>query len=230
MGLSGIPNGGYDLPNLADDMHELISGLGLGSVLLAGHDWGGAVAAVWALRHRADVRKLAFIESAVGGAGFESLWVFDHPNPAMTFIPFLLSDPMAELLTLGREEVLLHHLWKTFTYNKNRVPFEAWHPYVDAMKRPGLMRSSASYYRAVYGAAGAVRDMLREGKLTIPLLSISGQASFGAAQREFVEWFASHITKQVVVGNSGHFVAEEQPEALAAEFSEFFSDSLQPST
>src|SRR5215470_16178660 len=49
MGLSGITNDGYDLPNLAADMHQLIANFGHKKVALAGHDWGGAVGASWAL-------------------------------------------------------------------------------------------------------------------------------------------------------------------------------------
>jgi pimeloyl-ACP methyl ester carboxylesterase/heme-degrading monooxygenase HmoA len=224
MGLSGVVSDGFDLPNVADDMHELLGKLGLRQVAVAGHDWGAAVGAVWGLRHRTDLSKFVFIESAVGGAGFESTWVFDHPNPAMTFIPFLLSDPLAESLIAGREEIFLHHLWSTFTYNKDRVPFDAWQPYVDAMKRPGLIRSSASFYRSVYAGVGSIREMIGTGKLAIPVLSVSGQASFGAAQKAFVEAFASNVVKHAMIGNSGHFVAEEQPDALMAEFRAFFDD------
>lgn len=224
MGLSGIARNGYDLPNVADDLHQLIAHLGVGPIALAGHDWGGAVGTVWALQHRSDVRKFAFIESAVGGAGFESIWAFNHPNPAMTFIPFLLTDPLAESLIVGREETFLYHLWNTFTRNKDRVPFDAWKPYVTAMKRPGLVRSSASYYRSVYGVVGRVRELIDSGKLTIPVFSISGEASFGEAQKPFVEAFASNIVRHVVVPNCGHFVAEEQPEVLAGEFRAFFND------
>ena len=224
MGLSDIASSGYDLPNVADDLHQLIAHLGLRQVAVAGHDWGGAAGAVWALRHRGDVGKFAFIDSAVAGAGFESIWAFNRPNPAMTFIPFLLSDPLAESLIVGREETFLHHLWNTFTHNKDRVPFAAWKPYVEAMKRPGLMRSSASYYRSVYATVDRVRELIDIGKLTIPVLSISGDASFGEAQKPFVEAFASNIVRHVVVPNCGHFIAEEQPETLTGEFLKFFDD------
>lgn len=223
MGLSGIVRDGFDLLTIADDMHQLIARLDHEQVQVVGHDWGGAVGAVWALRHPGNIRKLAFIESAVGGAGFESMWAFNHPNPAMTFIPFLLTDPLAESLIAGREEIFLHHLWDTFTHNKNRVPFHAWEPYVDAMKRPGLIRSSASFYRSVYAAVDRVRELIGTGKLTIPVLSVAGQASFGEAQKPFVEAFANHIANHVTIENSGHFVAEEQPEALMAELGAFLA-------
>lgn len=167
---------------------------------------------------------MAFIESAVGGAGFESLWAFTRPNSAMAFIPFVLLDGLAESLVVGREEPFLHHLWNTFTHNKERLPFADWQPYVDAMRRPGLMRSSASYYRSVYGAAERIQELVQAGKLTIPVLSVSGEASFGPNQKAFVEPFASQIVGPVIIRNAGHFVAEEQPEALLAEFRSFFRD------
>ena len=155
--------------------------------------------------------------------GFETLWGFDKPNPAMTFIPLLLAEPLAETLLAGREEAFLRHLWNAFTHNKDRVPFDAWQPYVEAMKRPGLARSSAGYYRAAYDGAHAVRSLIEAGKLMMPVLSVSGQASFGPDQRPFFEAFAGNIREHLTVENSGHFVAEEQPEALIAALRSFLA-------
>jgi len=210
-------------PELAKDVRDLLAHLDAAEVDVCGHDWGAAVGAMFALCYRSAALRLAFIESAVAGAGFENIWVFDKPNSAMTFIPFLLTESLAESLIAGREEVFLRHLWNTFTHNKSRVPFESWRPYVEAMKRPGLIRSSASFYRGVYGALDAVREAIRTGKITIPVLSVSGEASFGAAQQSFVEAFAANIVKQVVIRDAGHFVAEEQPEALITQLQSFLA-------
>jgi pimeloyl-ACP methyl ester carboxylesterase len=124
----------------------------------------------------------------------------------------------------GREEIFLRHLWSTFTHNRDRVPFDAWQPYLAAMKRAGLVRSGASYYRSVYSSADRIRTLVSAGKLAIPVLSISGKFSFGPAQLRFVEAFADNIIKHVVIENSGHFPAEEQPEALLAEIRSFFNN------
>ena len=96
---------------------------------------------------------------------------------------------------------------------RERLPFAGWQPYVGAMKRHRLMRSCASYYRSVYVAAAHIQESIQAGKLTIPVLSIAGEASFGPNQKTFVEAFASEIW-HIIISNSGHFVAEEQPEAL----------------
>ena len=181
------------------------------------HDWGGAVAEVYALHYRQEVRRLTFIESALGGAG---LWVFNKPNPAMTFIPFPLEENLSEELVRGREEIWLRHLWHIFAHKKTDVPFTEWRPYLEVMQRPRLFRASGEYYRAVYRAAEKVRELIAAGKLTIPVLSVSGEASFGASQLTFVEAFAGNITRHVIPG-PGHFVPDEQPQALLMELKKF---------
>jgi pimeloyl-ACP methyl ester carboxylesterase len=222
-GLSGVAQSGYDLATVSEDIHQLVRALGHNKVEVVAHDWGGAVGAIYALRHRTVVTKLAFIESAVAGLGFEEVWNFSKPNPAMTFIPFLLSGQLTEDLIIGREDIFLRHLWSTFTSNKEALPFAEWQPYVDAMKRPGLIQASASYYRAVYGQVEANRALIAQGKLTIPVLSISGKASFGDFQKGFVEAFAGNLVKHATIDGAGHFVAEEQPEALMKELRPFLA-------
>jgi hypothetical protein len=142
------------------------------------------------------VRCLAFIESAVDGAGFEDVWSFTQTNPAMTFIPLLPSGELTEQLITGHEEVYLRHLWNTFTANKDRATFDSWAPYLAALKRPGLIRSGANYYRGVYAGADAVRQLIGTCKLTIPVLSVAGSASFGAGRRALVDAFADNVVER----------------------------------
>src|ERR1700730_15384659 len=84
----------------------------------------------------------------------ESAGLLPKPNRVFTFVPFLLmgeSDSTGDItaaLLKERESIYLHHLWATFTGDEQAAPFSAWAPYVAAMARPGIARSS-SYYRAV---------------------------------------------------------------------------------
>ena len=39
--------GGYDLMNVAEDMHQLILSMHIGKIMIVGHDWGAAVGAVY---------------------------------------------------------------------------------------------------------------------------------------------------------------------------------------
>jgi pimeloyl-ACP methyl ester carboxylesterase len=216
MGLSDAAPEGYDLGSLADDLHHLVESAGLPRVKIVGHDWGGAVGAMYALLHREKVTHLAFLESALAGAGFEALWDFSKPNAPLTFIPFLLmggsdteGDTTAALLA-GRESVFLHHLWATFTGDKRAAPFDGWAPYVEAMTRPGIVRSSASLYRQAYKSADQVRGLLAN-RLDIPILAIAGELGIGANHEALVRGFANNITASVVLQGAGHFLPEERP-------------------
>jgi pimeloyl-ACP methyl ester carboxylesterase len=229
MGLSEAAVDGYDLSNVAEDVHQLTRSMGYNSVKVVGHDWGASVAAVYALRYRDEVTKLGFIESALPGGGFEDLWTFAKPNDGFAFIPFLLmggaeadDDTTANLLR-GREEIFLHHLWRNFTGDQEAAPFANWHPYVAALERPGVARSGASYYRAAYRSAEEVRNLIGQ-KLEIPVLSIAGEKGMGALQQSFVSAFSSNLSASIVIPGAGHFIAEERPTEAGSALKGFLND------
>jgi pimeloyl-ACP methyl ester carboxylesterase/heme-degrading monooxygenase HmoA len=232
MGLSEAAPTGYDLASLAEDIHLLILSLNISKIKVVGHDWGGAVGAVYALRYREEVNHLAFIESALAGAGFEALWNFSRPNGVFAFIPFLLMgegnaefDTTSALLE-GRESIFLRHLWNTFTGDKLASPFEGWSAYVEAMARPGIAASSSSYYRAAYASADQVRA-LAEKKLDIPVLAVAGEKGIGANHEALVRAFSSNVVDHIIVPGAGHFVPEECPAELTAALKTFLARHLE---
>jgi pimeloyl-ACP methyl ester carboxylesterase len=196
--------------------------LGHSKVKIVGHDWDGAVGYTYAARYRNEVTQLAFMESALVGAGFETLWNFSSPNPGFTFLPFLLMGDITEELTKGKEEAYMRHLWNSFTGDKATLPFSDWQPYVKAASQPGAITSSAQYYRAAYESAKQVQE-LNKTKLSIPVLSIAGEKSIGAFQEQFVRNFASNISRTIVLPGAGHFVAEERPAEVTKALLEFLA-------
>jgi pimeloyl-ACP methyl ester carboxylesterase/heme-degrading monooxygenase HmoA len=221
MGLSEASRTGYDLANLAEDIHQLVLSFNISKIKVVGHDWGGAVGAVYALRYREEVTHLAFVESALAGAGFETLWNFSRPNGVFAFIPFLLmGEGNAEFDTTwalleGRESIFLRHLWSTFTGDQKAAPFQGWSAYVEAMALPGIAASSSSYYRAAYASADQVRALV-EKKLEIPVLAVAGERGIGVNHEAFVRAFSTNIVENINVSGAGHFVPEERPTELTA--------------
>jgi pimeloyl-ACP methyl ester carboxylesterase len=221
-GASQIAKDGYDMANVAEDIHQLVRKLGHSKVKIVGHDWGGAVAYTYAARYRDEVTQLAFMESALVGAGFETLWNFSNPNPSFTFLPFLLMGDITEVLTKGKEEAYLRHLWNSFTGDKAALPFSQWQPYVKSAKQPGAITSGAQYYRAAYESAKQVQE-LNKAKLSIPVLSIGGEKSMNTYQEQFVRAFASNVSRAIVLQGAGHFVAEERPAEVTQALLEFLA-------
>jgi pimeloyl-ACP methyl ester carboxylesterase len=230
MGLSEAAADGYDLGNVAEDIHQLVLSMGISKVKVVGHDWGAAVGAVYAMRYQNEVTSLAFLESALAGAGFEDLWNFSKPNAVFTFVPFLLmgesdspEDTTAALLK-GRESIYLHHLWATFTGDKQAAPFAAWAPYIAAMARTGVARSSSCYYRSVYTTAEQVRKLVALKKLEIPVLAIAGEKGIGANHEALVRAFANNVKGNLILPGAGHFLAEERPAEITADLKTFLAD------
>jgi pimeloyl-ACP methyl ester carboxylesterase len=221
-GESEITAGGYDMLNVGKDIRELVRHFGFSKAKVVGHDWGGAAGYAYAAQYRDEVTKLAFMESALVGAGFEQLWNFAAPNPGFTFLPFLLMGDITQELMLGKEEAYLRHLWNMFTGDKQALPFSDWQPYVTAMKRPQGAIGGAQYYRAAYESMPQIKK-LNETKLSIPVLSIGGEKSIGVNQEAFVRAFASNVSKVLVLQGAGHFVAEERPAEVNQALREFLA-------
>jgi pimeloyl-ACP methyl ester carboxylesterase len=224
MGLSDAGQSPHTVLAAAEAIDALLQTLGIARAAVVGHDWGGAVSATLALAHRDRVSRLVFIESALAGAGFLSVWRFDRPNPKLTFIPFLLMQGTSEALVAGREETFLHHLWETFTGDKAAAPFADWAPYVAALRIPGRFTAAADYYRSAYASAEDTRRLLAAGKLAIPVLPIAGAQSLGSANEAMARNFAADVRPGLVLPGVGHFAAEERAAEVSAALRAFLEE------
>ncbi len=56
---------------------------------------------------------------------------------------------------------------------------------------------------------------MAKGKLTMPVLAIGGDHSFGPKMAAVMRFAASNVT-QGIVSNSGHWIMEENPTATIA--------------
>lgn len=210
MGLSDGGQSPHTVLAAAEAIDALLQRLGVSQAALVGHDWGGAVAATLALAHRDRVSRLVFIESALAGAGFESVWRFDAPNSRLAFIPFLLMQGISEALVADREEIFLRYLWEIFTGDKASAPFADWAPHVAALCVPGRFTTAADYYRSAYGSAADTARLLTAGKLSIPVLPIAGAESLGPANEAMARNFSANVRPGLVLSGAGHFVPEER--------------------
>ena len=78
---------------------------------------------------------------------------------------------------------------------------------------PGALRAGFEYYRAFPSDVIANRSFAKR-KLTMPVLGIGGAGSFEPIIGDHLRQVATDV--QVVnIENSGHWVAEEQPDTVA---------------
>lgn len=105
MGFSApAENDSFSKLNVAEDIHGVVHGLGLGPINLVGMDIGTMVAYAYAARYPDEVRRLIFSESLIPGFGLEELM-----NPAtggFWHFGFHMQVELATFLTKGKEGAL----------------------------------------------------------------------------------------------------------------------------
>ncbi len=205
IGDSAIPQNGLDMKSAAIRIHELARSLGVTKARVVGHDIGLMVAYAYAAQFPAEVEKLVVMDAFLPGvAGWEAV----YNNPSLWHFRFHGSTP--EALVQGRERTYFDYYWNEFAADGTRSLSEAdRQAYTAAYSRPGRMRAGWAYFDSFPQAAKDFAQ-LSQTRLTMPVLSIGGDKSLGAALGEQMKLVASDVSV-IVLKNTGHWILEEDP-------------------
>jgi pimeloyl-ACP methyl ester carboxylesterase len=210
-GVGGSPatTGGYDAANMAEDVHQLVEHLHLEHVYVVGHDIGGMVAYAFARRYPETSRGVMMLDAPVPGLG---------PRDAVKasritwHINFQQTPDLPEQLIVGREAIYLRHFLDRDTFSDADVA-----RYARAYAAPEHLRALLEMYRAF--PANEKFNAAQQGAISLPLVLAPGENSpFEKLMPSFAEALRDHGCANVkieVIKNSVHYVADEQPEAVA---------------
>jgi len=207
LGRSSKPEGGYDKKAQAGDVAGVLDALGVARAALVTHDMGGLVGFAVAAQQRDRVTRWVAMDGPLPGIG---PWDQLTNNPRLWHFGF--GGPDMERLVAGRERIYLDHFWNDFSADPAAFGEEMRVHYAALYGLPGGMRAGFAQFAAFAQDAANNRGFLTEGKLTVPVLAVGGEASSGA----MVETLMRLVTDQVegaVVPAAGHWLMEENPEA-----------------
>jgi pimeloyl-ACP methyl ester carboxylesterase len=205
IGESSIPTTGTNMKVAATRIHALVQSLGFTNAEVVGHDIGLMVAYAYAAQFPSDTRKLAVMDAFLPGVGD---WRSYYNDPAMWHFRFNGLTP--EALVQGRERIYFDHFWNDFAADKGHSLSEADRDrYTAGYSRPDRMRAGWSYFVSFTQTAEDF-SVLSKTKLTMPVLSISGDHSGGSFLPTQMMLVAENVS-QVIVPNSGHWLMEEHP-------------------
>ena len=205
IGDSEIPKNGLDMKTAAIRVHALAKSLGVEKARVVGHDIGLMVAYAYAAQFPSETEKLVVMDAFLPGvAGWED--VYNDPH----IWHFRFNGPTPEALVRGRERIYFDYFWNDFAADKTRsLPEADRAAYAAAYARPGRMRAGWAYFVSFQQAAKDFAE-LSQTKLTMPVLAIGGEKSFGANEAAVMRNAATNVT-EVVVPGSGHWLMEEAP-------------------
>lgn len=222
MGDSEKPLGGYDGLTVAEDVRQLVLGLGFERFHLVGHDIGGWAAYPLAASYPGAVRTLAMVDSLPPGLGFDDFSVTEE-NP-LWHMAFHTAEDVAEMLVSGKEREYLSYFYRNYSYDPAAIGEEDVDEYVRRYSAPGGLRGGFGHYRAFFESVRQNRELVGRGKLGMPVLALGGDHSIGGGVLPATREFAEDV-RGGAVERCGHFVPDERPRELAERLLALFGES-----
>src|SRR4051794_14342025 len=210
MGLSSRPEGGYDKKTQGHDIAGVLDALQIERTDLVAHDIGNMVAYAFAAQYSARVTRLVLMDAPLPGVG---PWDEILKNPLLWHFRFGGSD--MERLVGGRERIYLDRFWNEFSADPKAFGEASREHYAKLYAQPGAMRAGFAQFAAFDQDARDNQAFLAEGKLTIPVLAVGGEKSFGPTMA-IVMRAAATAVEELVIPDAGHWLMEEQPAATVA--------------
>jgi pimeloyl-ACP methyl ester carboxylesterase/quercetin dioxygenase-like cupin family protein len=220
IGRSSKPEGGYDKKTEAKDIRAVVTALGYDKTFVVAHDIGNMVAYAYAAMYPDKVERLVVMDAPLPGI---EPWAEILQTPGVWHFNF--HGPDAERLVAGRERIYLDRIWNDFTGDPSK-PDEATRNFFAATyAQPGGMRAGFAQFTA-FSQDAADNKIFERVKLTMPVLAVGGEKSFGPLQAVIMRHVATNVQELVVPG-SGHWLMEERPDYTVAQIRTFL-DSPQP--
>ncbi|QBR52112.1 alpha/beta fold hydrolase [Erwinia sp. QL-Z3] len=221
-GDSDRPETGYDTRSLATKVHGLLSSLAISRYYLAAHDVGAWVAWPYAALYGDEVKRLALLDAGIPGITLpDALPVTPDTAWKTWHFAFHVIPDLPEALIAGNERVYLEWFLKRKTACPDVFSETDMDEYLRILMKSGGLRAGLAYYRSAALSAQQNRELQANGKLSMPILAISAEQGSIPDIAAPLRPFAADVTG-VVVPYCGHFLPEEQPEAIARELSGFF--------
>ncbi|WPN32664.1 alpha/beta hydrolase [Pseudomonas sp. P5_109] len=204
MGLSSIPQSGYDKKTQAADIRGVLNTLKIEHSVVVGHDIGTMVAFAYASRYPERTDRLVVMDAPVPGippwndiVRSPMLWHFDFGGADM------------ERLVAGRERIYLDRFWNEFAGTPAKVDEGTRQHYAKLYARPGAMHAAFAQFRSIRQDA-VDNEASMAKKLSMPVLAVGGEKSFGANEAIVMRNAADKVT-EVVIPGAGHWLMEEAP-------------------
>ncbi len=204
----------------------MIKGLGQEKANIVGHDWGGALAWSFALRYPQMTERLVVLNAPHPQALTRELRTPSQLRKSWYI--FFFQIPWLPEFVLSRQHAApIGKMLYASAVQKAAFPPDELAHYRDAMSKPGALRASINYYRAVFRALLSTRsDTGARTTISAPTLLIWGDQDIAlgiALTRGLEQWVPDLRVKHLP--NSGHWVQQEQPETVNALLLEFLGNA-----
>ncbi|GAA4610711.1 alpha/beta hydrolase [Actinoallomurus liliacearum] len=230
MGGSDRPAGGYDKKTMAGDILGLVRHLGHETVHIAGHDIGGMVAYAFAANHPAHTRRIALLDIAHPDERFYAYSLLPKPGRQQVggdihagpgrflwWFAFNQVPGLPERLLAGRSRHLIDWMCDYLIEDPRSIDEHDRNVYAHAYSTEDAIRAGNAWYRA-FGQD--IEDEKTYAPVTAPILGLGGGEGGHRLLQAILADKGTDV-QVVEVPDSGHYIPEEQPEAVVRHLTRF---------
>jgi pimeloyl-ACP methyl ester carboxylesterase len=163
----------------------------------------------FAAQYPSRVTRYVLIDAPLPGVG---PWEEILKNPLLWHFRF--GGPDMERLVEGRERIYLDRFWNEFSATPSRFSEAAREHYAKLYALPGAMHSGFMQFAAFDQDAIDNKAFMAKGKLSMPVLAIGGEKSFGAGVATIMQFAASNV-REGIIPDSGHWIMENPRATIA---------------
>jgi pimeloyl-ACP methyl ester carboxylesterase len=218
MGLSAHPDSGYTKKNQAVDIAGMMDALHVNKADLVTHDIGNMVGYALAVQFPQRVTRWVVIDAPLPGVGN---WDKIILSPLLWHFNF--RGPDEERLVKGRERIYLDRFWNELSADPKLIDENTRQHYAALYARPHAMHDAFEQFGAFTQDAEDNKALLaKHGKITMPVLALGAEKSFGTGMADELRFVASNVTVGIVP-RSGHWIMEENPQATMQIVTEYLA-------
>lgn len=214
-GLTEKPDAGYDPVTVATDMLELMTVLGHERFAVVGHDLGMWLGYFMSAEAPDRVERFCACEANIPGLNpsFPAVGP-KRLNDFMWHYAFNRATGINEQMIEGRERTYFLHQFYSKSSSAQAIPEYAINHYIElATQSPIALRGTFKYYEAFPSVVEYCEAQKLKPKLKLPVLAIAGSEACNEITYNDMAVVAENI-ESVMVEGCGHFMMEEDPEAM----------------
>jgi pimeloyl-ACP methyl ester carboxylesterase len=216
------PRTGYQISTLLRDIVGLIKGVGAEKAIIVGHDWGGVLAWEFGLTYPQMTERLIVLNAPHPAAFARELRTGQQLRKSWYVLAFQI--PWLPEFLLGRKHAeLISRMLYSSAVRKTAFSPEVLAYYRDAMSKPGALRASLNYYRAIFRHPFS-SEKRASTIISAPTLLIWGDQDVALGinlTRGLEQWVPNLQVRHLP--DSGHWVQQEKPDEVNTLLLEFLS-------
>jgi haloacetate dehalogenase len=223
----GARHANYSFRAMAQDQVEVMRHLGHESFYVGSHDRGARATHRLCLDHPEAVRKVCFMDIVPTLRMYRDTSI-EFATKYMWWFFLIQEAPLPEHMIGADAEFFIDYMLKVLNGTPGALATEAINEYKRCFCVPETIHASCEDFRAAAGIDLEMdeADESAGRKIEAPVLALWGAKGAVGKLWDMLEVWTQHANAPVTgrALDSGHFLAEEQPEEVLQEFLRFFCD------